>query len=215
MRPKTSRAARQEKPAKGALTPERIVEEAIGLADKEGLEALTTRRLARHLGVEAMALYHHFKSKDALLDAMTERLESQARPQSKSADWRAHLHAVALAQVETAMAHAQTAPLMTSRRAASASVFANNEDVLSCLVRAGLDERQRVVWVRLFAALVNGLALYLTAIRARPRAANVIDPKLYPLTARAVAAGGTVGYRDTLDEGVAAIIRGIDDAAKR
>jgi hypothetical protein len=104
---------------------------------------------------------------------------------------------------------------MTSRRGASAAVFANNEDILSCLLRAGLDERQRVAWVRIFVAFVNGLALYLTAIRTPQRASHVIDPKLYPLTARAVVAGGKVGYRETLDEGVATIVRGIQNAAKR
>ena len=56
------------------LTPEAIASAAVDLADREGLEGLTMRSLARHLGVEAMSLYHHFVGKDALLDAMVDRV---------------------------------------------------------------------------------------------------------------------------------------------
>lgn len=42
-----------------ALTRERVLEAAVALADREGLPALTMRRLASELGVEAMSLYHH------------------------------------------------------------------------------------------------------------------------------------------------------------
>ncbi len=53
-----------------ALTPDRVVEAALALADAHGLEALTMRRLGAALGVEAMSLYRHVASKDALLDAV-------------------------------------------------------------------------------------------------------------------------------------------------
>ena len=56
------------------LTPEAIASAAVDLADREGIEGLTMRSLARHLGVEAMSLYHHFVGKDALLDAMVDRV---------------------------------------------------------------------------------------------------------------------------------------------
>ena len=48
------------------LTPQAVVTTALALADRHGLEALTMRGLATGLGVEAMSLYHHFASKDAL-----------------------------------------------------------------------------------------------------------------------------------------------------
>ena len=56
------------------LTPERIVNAGIALVDEEGLEALSMRKLARRLGVEAMSLYHHVRSKEALLDLMVDRI---------------------------------------------------------------------------------------------------------------------------------------------
>ncbi len=56
------------------LTRGAIVDAALAVVDAHGLEGLTMRRLGAALGVEAMALYHHFASKGALLDAVQERL---------------------------------------------------------------------------------------------------------------------------------------------
>ena len=56
------------------LTRESVVSAAVDLADREGIAALTMRRLARHVGVEAMSLYHHLPNKEALLDAMVDRV---------------------------------------------------------------------------------------------------------------------------------------------
>ncbi|HZG94489.1 MAG TPA: TetR family transcriptional regulator, partial [Mycobacteriales bacterium] len=52
------------------VTRERAVAAAVALADVEGLGALTMRRLAQELGVEAMSLYHHVANKDDILDGM-------------------------------------------------------------------------------------------------------------------------------------------------
>ncbi|MDQ3303151.1 MAG: TetR family transcriptional regulator, partial [Actinomycetota bacterium] len=56
------------------LSRRRVLEAAVGLADREGLEALSMRRLGRELGVEAMSLYNHVPNKEALLDGMVEVL---------------------------------------------------------------------------------------------------------------------------------------------
>lgn len=55
------------------LTIERIVDAALGVIEKEGLAALSTRRLGLALGVEAMSIYHHFRSKRHLQDALVDR----------------------------------------------------------------------------------------------------------------------------------------------
>ena len=54
------------------LTRERIVEAALALVDKQGLAAFSTRKLGDRLGCEAMSIYHHFPSKQHLLDALVE-----------------------------------------------------------------------------------------------------------------------------------------------
>src|SRR4051812_47064186 len=58
----------------GRLSRERVLAAALALVDREGLSALSMRRLGAELGVEAMALYRYAASKDALLDGLVEAL---------------------------------------------------------------------------------------------------------------------------------------------
>jgi len=62
---------RKKKPAtRPGLTRERIVEAALQLVEKETLAGFSTRKLGEALGCEAMSIYHHFPSKQHLLDAL-------------------------------------------------------------------------------------------------------------------------------------------------
>src|SRR5580692_4796056 len=56
------------------LTRAAVVDRALALADKAGLDALTIRKLATELGVTPMALYWHFHGKDELLNGLTEKI---------------------------------------------------------------------------------------------------------------------------------------------
>jgi len=55
------------------LTQDRVLESATAIADRDGIDALTMRRLADDLGVEAMSIYYHLPNKDAILDGLVER----------------------------------------------------------------------------------------------------------------------------------------------
>jgi len=61
-------------PPPARLSRDRIVASALTLADRDGLEAVTMRRLAQTLGVEAMSLYKHVANKDAILDGLLEQV---------------------------------------------------------------------------------------------------------------------------------------------
>ncbi len=70
------------------LTKDVLFERALAVADAEGLEALTMRRLATEVGVEAASLYHHVPNKDALLDGVVERMRTELRiPDPLPEDW--------------------------------------------------------------------------------------------------------------------------------
>src|ERR1700760_1857663 len=74
------RSAALEEPAdaeRTRLTRAVVVDRALQLADADGLEALTIRKLATDLGVTPMALYWHFRSKDELLEGLAERVWSE------------------------------------------------------------------------------------------------------------------------------------------
>ena len=78
--------ASTRKKAKGhpQLTAERVRDEALRLIEEEGLEGFSTRKLGRALGVEAMAIYWYYPSKEALLDAVVEALVSRMDPPART-----------------------------------------------------------------------------------------------------------------------------------
>jgi AcrR family transcriptional regulator len=91
---------------------------AIELADRDGIESISMRKLAQELGVEAMSLYTHVRSKNDLLDGMADAVISQIPVNAESADWKTSLRALALAARSVILRHpwapraveAQTAP---------------------------------------------------------------------------------------------------------
>jgi len=64
----------QKRSGRIPLTRDRILDTAMALADEDGIESLTMRRLAEQLQVEAMSLYHHLRNKNAILDELAERV---------------------------------------------------------------------------------------------------------------------------------------------
>ncbi|MGW2272688.1 TetR/AcrR family transcriptional regulator [Streptomyces yangpuensis] len=68
---------RMARPRKPLLSRDRIVEAAGALVDAEGLEAVSTRRLAAALGVSGPSLYNHFRTKDEILDAVADAVSSR------------------------------------------------------------------------------------------------------------------------------------------
>lgn len=85
-------------PAKKRTTPltrDELFERALAIVDVEGLEALTMRRLAEEVGVEAASLYYHVPNKEALLDGVLVRMRSEMRiPEQLPADWMDLMEAI-------------------------------------------------------------------------------------------------------------------------
>lgn len=122
------------------LTRERIVEAARTLADAEGLDALTMRRLAAELGVEAMSLYHHVPSKDALLDGLVAAAIAEvqdATSESGGADWQAALRDRCLAARDVMVRHPWAPGLIGTRTTIPPSVIFYYEDILRLLIEGG------------------------------------------------------------------------------
>lgn len=68
---------RMARPRKPLLSRERIVATALALVDAEGLQTVSTRRLAAELGVSGPSLYNHFRTKDEILDAVADTVVAQ------------------------------------------------------------------------------------------------------------------------------------------
>src|SRR5512143_1930545 len=95
-----------------ALSRERIVEAALALVEKEGLEGLSMRNLGRLLGCEAMSLYHFFPSKQHLTDALVEHAIGSVEFPEASLPALERLHAVCHAYRRMARRHARLFPLV-------------------------------------------------------------------------------------------------------
>src|SRR4051812_25854155 len=79
---------RTEVAKRAPLNLERTLQVALVIADAEGLEAVTMRRLARELGVEAASLYHYVNGKDQILDGLVEVVAAEIEPPTGSVEWR-------------------------------------------------------------------------------------------------------------------------------
>jgi AcrR family transcriptional regulator len=86
------------------LTREHVVRAAIALADDGGIEALSMRKLAKDLGVEAMSLYNHVKNKDDLVDEMVDLVVRQIELPSDP-DWERAIRQCAISAYDTFLRH--------------------------------------------------------------------------------------------------------------
>jgi len=110
-RPGTHQAAAEGERTR--LTREAVVDRALALADKSGLDALTIRKLATELGVTPMALYWHFRGKDELLDGLADRIWSEIDvTRSPSAPWAEQLRGMLGSLVTVLRTHSSAAQLL-------------------------------------------------------------------------------------------------------
>ena len=98
------------------LNRDRVLREAVAMVDEEGIDALSMRRLARRLGVEAMSIYYHVENKDALLDGMIDLIMEEIELPEPNADWLPGNRRRAISLHDMLTRHAWAAPLMESRR---------------------------------------------------------------------------------------------------
>jgi TetR/AcrR family transcriptional regulator, tetracycline repressor protein len=95
------------------LTKAAVVEGALTLVDKTGLDALTIRKLATELGVTPMALYWHFRSKDKLLEGLGERLWSEIDlTVDRAAPWTEQIRRLLESLLKVLRAHPAAPQLM-------------------------------------------------------------------------------------------------------
>jgi AcrR family transcriptional regulator len=134
--------------AKASRTPlsrERVLAAAVALADTEGIQSLTMRRLAADLDVEAMSLYYHLPAKEALLDGVAEaviaEITTAADPVDTEVDtedgWRVRLRQRFLAARQVMLRHPWAPGLLHSRTTVPAGVYAYYDGIIGTLVGAG------------------------------------------------------------------------------
>jgi AcrR family transcriptional regulator len=120
------------------LTRERILRAAVRLADKQGLDALSMRRLASALKVEAMSLYNHVANKDEVLDGMVDLIIGEITLPIPGGDWKAAMRARAISAHAVMLAHPWAAMLVVSRISVGPNMLRYIDATLGTLREAGL-----------------------------------------------------------------------------
>jgi len=125
------------------LSRERIVTAALRIMDDEGLEAVTMRRVAHELGVEAMSLYHHVVDKDELLDGICEQVMADFEFPIPTGDWAENCRAGARAWRRLMQRHPEVIELFARQRGPVSSVesMRPSEFALRLLRKSGLPDR--------------------------------------------------------------------------
>ena len=112
--PLVSAAISRARTGREPLSRERILAAALELADAEGLEALSMRRLAQALGVEAMSLYHYADGKDDILAGIADLVVEQIELPSPEGDWRSAMRASAISAHHVLREHPWACNLLMS-----------------------------------------------------------------------------------------------------
>lgn len=149
--------ASPKKKRKTPLTKEVLFERALAIVDEQGLEALTMRRLADAVGVEAASLYHHVPNKEALLDGVLVRTRSEMRiPDPLPEDWMDLMEAIFVEYRRVLAAHPNLLPLAGRR------VESDPSSGLVFLVQQGFSDNDAVELWQSMIAFVVGFSVFST-----------------------------------------------------
>jgi AcrR family transcriptional regulator len=119
------------------LSRERIIHMALRLADEGGIEALSMRKLAQELGVQAMSLYNHVANKDDLIDGIVDRVVSEIEVPDLNQDWKVAMRRRSISAHGVLLRHPWATMAIVSRLNTGAAMLRYVDATLGCLCEAG------------------------------------------------------------------------------
>ncbi|MET8677438.1 TetR/AcrR family transcriptional regulator [Streptomyces sp. NPDC004647] len=169
------------RPRKPLLSRDRIVATALALVDAEGLDAVSTRRLAAELGVSGPSLYNHFKVKDEILDAVADKVVGQVDLSmfDGGTEWRAALLEWGRSYRAALTAHPNIVPFLARGPGRRPTGLRMADAVFGAMVDAGWPHAQATRIGALMRYFVAGSALGSFA-RGFVDDATAYDPEDYP-----------------------------------
>ncbi len=183
------------------LTRDRIIAAAVDVIERDGVTAISMRKVASELGYAVMSLYNHVPSKDALLDGVVEYvLTGIVLKVEPDASWQDQVRAQARALRQIANAYPRCTMIVVSRPSNSPATIAPFEVALATLIGAGFDATQALSIVRVFIAYITGSMLRQVGVTpdvSTPEelgeAVTPHDPATFPLLTSLV---GELVHRD-------------------
>ncbi len=205
------------------VTREAVVSTAVQMADEGGIGAVTMRKIAQQLGVEAMSLYHHVRNKDGILDVMVDHVFAEIEIPIQ-ADWREALRVRTASARDALVRHPWALGLMDSRRSPGQQTLRHHDAVIGVLRRAGFTIGGAAHAFSLLDSYLYGFVLQETtmpfdstdAADTREVAESIqsgIDPADLPhltemTTAHVMAPG--YSYADEFDLGLEVVLDGLE-----
>ncbi len=140
------------------LSRARVLQAAVALADRAGLEGFSMRRLAQELGVVPMALYKHVANKEELLDGMVDIVFSEIELPCEDLDWRSAMRGRAISTRDAMKRHSWAIGMMESRHPGPANLR-NHNAVMGALRKAGFSFEMAIHAYSVQDAYIYGFAL--------------------------------------------------------
>ncbi|MBF8190501.1 TetR/AcrR family transcriptional regulator C-terminal domain-containing protein [Nonomuraea sp. K274] len=214
----------EEHEPRPGLSVGRIVRAAIELADAEGLEGLSMRKVADRLGFTTMSLYRHVPGRDHLVDLMRDEvLGEHPRDRATAAGWRARLEAVARQAWEIRARHPWLAEIRGTRHVPGPNAIAHFDYMLGTLTGTALRPSEVIAVVGLIGRFVDAEALLLVETRREERRSGVSEEEWwgardslyerldrYPALTHLWTAGGWDTPEDSFEFGLRRLLDGID-----
>jgi AcrR family transcriptional regulator len=170
------------------LSRDRILERAVQIADADGVDALTMRRLADDLGFEAMSLYRHVENKDDVLGGMLDRVLAEIESPAAPGSWDEAIRRSAVSVNEMLERHRWATDVLMSARGIRPARLAYMNELLGRLREAGFSADTTYTAYHALDAHIFGFALWLASHSAVPseeveRLARTISLDDYPYLA--------------------------------
>lgn len=198
------------------LSRERIVEAALTLADREGADALSMRRLGKELGVEGMAIYGHFAGKEELLGAVAARVLSELElAPAAGRTWQERVRHVVRSWAGLRDRHPGGFRILYARRDRTAEDLAPIEELLDALRAAGLPPERSVLAYHVLVWMLDGILLASSYGDAPVnevwlRTAEQVDPAAFPRLVEAAPHAARVTARQIFELGADLLVRGLE-----
>lgn len=207
---------------KAGLSRESILHAALRLADEEGVDRLSMRKLAEGFGATAMALYRHVANKDDLLDGMVDLVFGEVEI-PRDVGWRAAMRQRAVSMREALRRHPWAVDLIEARQPGPANLRYHNAGLACLREEAGLPIRHAIDAYNLMDSYIYGFALQEKTLpgdiaaeaQARRDALTSADPSLaeqFPYLIEVVnelAASG-YDYTEQFERGLDVVLDGIE-----
>lgn len=173
-----------------ALSSDLIIDTAIELADREGFDAVTLRRLAGELGVHVTSLYNHIPTRDAITDGIVTRLIAEADLPTERVSWEEWVRRFVQRIGQVAVAHPGAFTALQRRPVQGERAAASFELALEAFARAGFTPEDAYGALKATTLLALSIALEMSASSSGEELSTEIDrlsadrfPHLYAVAA--------------------------------